>query len=494
MVNLSDPVLLVAFPLFFAFLATVVSAFSKKAAKFFPLAAFLANAVVLSLNASAVIGGAGIVISRTAGANPPFSINMAMDKLSFLIAVIATLLGLVVSLYNIFYIKSERDPKFHSLFILLVGGITWIAITGDLFNVFVAFEVTSIAAFGLVGFERDEDAVEAGFKYLVLGILAGTLLLLGVVLLYASTGTLNMADIAVKVSTFSFLQKLIPFTFIFLGLGIEGALFPLNAWLPDAHPAAPSGVSAILSGIMTTSSIYAIMRVTVTIFNFGAVTPFLSLFAVLTLFFGEVSAFFQKDIKRMLAYSTIGQTGLIFLSFSIGSEAAIGASLAQIINQSLSKSMLFLIAGAFILATNSRDIESLKGMGYRMKVSSALFVVGALSLTGLPPFFGFVSKLNVLLSILGTIDVLTVFYVVLAVAMSLVEAAYFFRVIKTLYTRSSVESEMRERAGLLIPALLLGLVLITVSLFPAQTVGFTKSVASQLINRGYYLQAVLGGR
>lgn len=494
MVNLSDPVLLVASPLFFAFLATIVSAFSKKAVKFFPVAAFLVNSVVLSLNASVILSGAGIVISKTAAMNPPFSINMAMDKLSFLIAVIATLLGLIVSVYNIFYIRSERDSKFYSLFILLVGGITWIAITGDLFNVFVAFEVTSIAAFGLVGFERDKDAAEAGFKYLVLGILAGTLLLIGVVLLYTATGTLNMADIAMKVSTFSFMQKLIPFTFIFLGLATEGALFPLNAWLPDAHPAAPSGVSAILSGIMTTSSIYAIVRVTVTIFNYGTVIPFLSLFAVFTLFFGEVSAFFQKDIKRMLAYSTIGQTGLIFLAFSIGSEGAIGASFAQIINQSLSKAMLFLIAGAFILVTNSREIESLKGMGYRMKISSALFVAGALSLTGLPPFFGFVSKLNILLSLADNINVFTVSYLVLAVAMSLVEAAYFFRVIKTLYTRGASDGKLHENAGLLIPALLLGLVLITVSLFPAQTIGFTKSIASQLVNRGYYLQAVLGGK
>ncbi|MGB9694519.1 MAG: complex I subunit 5 family protein [Caldisericaceae bacterium] len=493
MVNLNDLTLLVASPLFFAFLATVFSGFYKKAVKFFPLLAFLVNAFVLYMNGSAVINNPGIVISKTAGLNPPLSINMAMDKLSFLIAVIATTLGLIVSVYNIFYIKGERDSKFYSLFILLIGGITWISITGDLFNLFVAFEVTSIAAFGLVGFERDKDAAEAGFKYLVLGILAGMLLLIGIVLLYAATGTLNMADIATKIAAFTFLQKLVPFTFIFLGLAVEGALFPLNAWLPDAHPAAPSGVSAILSGIMTTASIYGIIRVTVTIFNFYAIVPFLSVFAVLTLFFGEVSAFFQKDIKRMLAYSTIGQTGLIFLAFSIGSEGAIGASFAQIINHSISKSMLFLIAGAFILQTNSREIESLKGLGYKMKVLSALFVVGALSLIGLPPFFGFESKLNVLLSIVYNMNFINVFYLVLVVSMSLVEAAYFFRVIKTLYTRDERENTFVENKGLLLPIIALALILIIVSIFPQQTLSFTKSIASQLVNRGYYLEAVLGG-
>ncbi len=493
MVNFNDPVILIASPLFFAFLATIFSAFYKKAVKFFPLAAFLVNAVVLLLNINNIINGAGIVISKTAGMNPPLSINMAMDKLSFLIASIATILGILVSIYNIFYIKDERDSKFYSLFTLLVGGITWISVTGDLFNLFVAFEVTSIAAFGLVGFERDKDAAEAGFKYLVLGILAGMLLLIGVVLLYTATGTLNMADIAMKISSFSFFQKLVPFTFIFLGLAIEGALFPLNAWLPDAHPAAPSGVSAILSGVMTTSSIYAIIRVTVTIFNYYSVIPFFALFAVPTLFFGEVSAFFQKDIKRMLAYSTIGQTGLIFLAFEIGSENAVGASFAQIINHSLSKAMLFLIVGAFIQQTNSRDVESLKGMGYKMKVSGAFFVLGALSLAGLPPFFGFASKINILLSVVDNLNFYTVSYLVLIVAMSLVEAAYFFRVIKILYTRVDSENNIHENAGLLVSIIALGLVLVFVSLFPAQTISFTKSIASQLATRSYYIQAVLGG-
>ncbi len=133
-------------------------------------------------------------------------------------------------------------------------------------------------------------------------------------------------------------------------------------------------------------------------------------------------------------------------------------------------------------------------MGYRMKISSALFVVGALSLTGLPPFFGFVSKLNILLSIVENVNVVTVSYLVLAVAMSLVEAAYFFRVIKTLYTRGTSDGRVHENPGLLIPALLLGIVLIALGLFPAQTIGFTKSIAAQLVNRSYYLQAVLGGR
>ncbi len=492
MVNLANPTLLVALPLFFAFLSIIIAPFIKKVIKFVPLLASLINLVIVYFIGVEVFGG-NIVIGGTAGLSAPFSIVFVVDKFNYLILLLVNLLGAVISFYNIFYVKEEPTDRFHILFLLLIMSSTWISITGDLFNMFVAFEVLSASSFGLVGYLRNSDAIEAGFKYVVLGMLAGSLILLGVVLVYAQTGTLNMAHIASKLDTLSAYSKLIPFVLIFFGLAVEGALFPLNSWLPDAHPAAPSGVSAMLSGIVTTTAIYSIIRVIVTVFNYSAFIPYLYIIALLTLCFGEIAAFYQKDIKRMLAYSTIGQTGLFVLAFSVGTQASISASLAQIINHSFSKSLLFLVSGAFILQTNSREIESLKGMGYKMKIFSALFVVGSLSLVGLPPFFGFESKLNILLSIANGIDFIAIFSLVLVVFMSLVEAAYFFRVIKTLYTKSESTENIKENRGLLVPVVVLALILIVLSIFPGQIIDFAKSVASQLVSRGYYLQAVLGG-
>jgi proton-translocating NADH-quinone oxidoreductase chain N len=494
MVNLANPILLIAIPLLFAFLIAVLAPWWKKGVKYIPVVAFGLNLVVVFALIPNVLKN-GIVIATTAGIKPPFAINMAVDRVSLFLAVIATLLGFLVSIYNLVYIKEEPAEKFHILFTLLITGITWMIITGDLFNMFVAFEVTSISAFGLVGFHRDRDAAEAGFKYLVMGSIGASLLLIGVVMLYAATGTLNMADIAEKIMNFTFKQKLLPYTFIFTGLGIEGALFPLNAWLPDAHPAAPSSVSSILSGIMTTAAIYGIIRVTVTIFNYYQVILFLILFGLLTLMFGETAAFFQKDIKRMLAYSTIGQTGLFFYAFSLGSVNGMQGAFLQMMNHSLAKATLFLVVGGIIFVVGSRNIDDFAGIGRKMKISAFLFAIAAFSLMGLPPFFGFWSKLNIIFATLSRTNIYTISFVVIVLFMSLIEAAYFFRVMQVMFFREPKEGkEIKEApAWMLIPAITLVVIILVLSFYPTPVINFAHKAASELVGRSVYINSVLGG-
>ncbi len=494
MVNIANPILLIAIPLLFAFLIAVLAPWLKKGVKYIPVIAFGLNLFVAFALISKVLDK-GIVIATTAGIKPPFAINVAVDRLSLFLVAIATLLGFLVSIYNLVYIKEEPAEKFHILFTLLVTGITWMIVTGDLFNMFVAFEVTSISAFGLVGFHRDKDAAEAGFKYLVMGSIGASLLLIGVVMLYAATGTLNMADIAGKIMRFTFKQKLLPYAFIFTGLGIEGALFPLNAWLPDAHPAAPSSVSSILSGIMTTAAIYGIIRVTVTIFNYYQVILFLILFGLLTLMFGETAAFFQKDIKRMLAYSTIGQTGLFFYAFSLGSVNGMQGAFLQMMNHSLAKATLFLVVGGIIFVVGSRNIDDFAGIGRKMKVSAFLFAIAAFSLMGLPPFFGFWSKLKIIFATLERVNVYTVSFVVIVLFMSLIEAAYFFRVMQVMFFKEAKEEkEVREApAWMLIPAITLVVIILVLSFYPTPVINFAHKAAADLVGRSVYINSVLGG-
>ena len=492
MVNLANPILLIGIPLFFAFLIAVLSPLSKKSAKYMPIIAFGANLTV-ALSLIPPVLKNGVVVATTAGIKPPFAINMAVDRLGLLLVVIASLLGFLVSIYNTVYIQEEPSEKFYMLFTLLVTGVTWMIVTGDLFNLFVAFEVTSISAFGLVGFHRDKGSVEAGFKYLVMGSIGASLLLIGVVMLYAATGTLNMADIAQKILRFSFAQKLLPYTFIFTGLGIEGALFPLNAWLPDAHPAAPSSVSAILSGIMTTAAIYAIIRITVTVFNYYQVVIFLILFGLLTLIFGETAAFFQKDIKRMLAYSTIGQTGLFFYAFALGSTHGMQGAFMQMINHSLAKAMLFLLVGGIILRIGSRNIEDFAGVGRKMKVTAFFFAIAAFSLMGLPPFFGFWSKLQIIFATLQGVNAYTIVFVVIVLFMSLIEGAYFFKVLQLMFFREPREGvEIKEAPGwMLTAAIVLGIILLVISIYPKPIMNFANKAAADLVSRNVYINAVL---
>ncbi len=492
MVNLANPILLIGIPLLFAFLIAVLSPLSKKSAKYMPIIAFGLNLTVALALISPVLKN-GVVIATTAGIKPPFAINMAVDRLGLFLVIIASLLGFLVSIYNTVYIKEEPSEKFYMLFTLLVTGVTWMIITGDIFNLFVAFEVTSISAFGLVGFHRDKGAVEAGFKYLVMGSIGASLLLIGIVMLYAATGTLNMADIAQKILTFSFKQRLLPYTFIFAGLGIEGALFPLNAWLPDAHPAAPSSVSAILSGIMTTAAIYAIIRVTVTVFNYYQVIIFLILIGLLTLMFGETAAFFQKDIKRMLAYSTIGQTGLFFYAFALGSTDGMQGAFMQMMNHSIAKAMLFLLVGGIILQVGSRNIDDFAGLGRKMKITAFLFAIAAFSLMGLPPFFGFWSKLQIIFATLRSVNVYTITFVIIVLFMSLIEGAYFFRVLQIMFFRKPKEGiNIKETSGwILAPIVVLGVILLIMSFYPQPIMNFTHKAASDLVSRNVYINAVL---
>jgi len=494
MVKIINPILLIAVPLFFVFLTAVITPFSRKAMRYLPSIAFAINLIITVFLIPQIIKN-GMIIATTAGIKPPFAINIAVDGLGLILAIIASLLGLLASIYNLRYIREEPQDKFNMLFLLLITGITWMVITGDMFNLFVAFEVTSISAFGLVGFLRDKDSVEAGFKYLVIGSIGASLLLIGVVMLYAATGTLNMADIAEKIMYFTFRQKLLPYIFIFTGLGIEGALFPLNAWLPDAHPAAPSSVSSILSGIMTTAAIYAIIRTTVTVFNYGAIIPFLLIIALLTLVFGETSAFFQKDIKRMLAYSTIGQTGFFFFAFSLGSIGGFQGAFMQIINHSLSKALLFMVVGGMITQLGSRNIENFSGIGRKMKISAVLFAIGAFSLMGLPPFFGFWSKLAIILATLSHISSLAVTFVIIILFMSVIEGAYFFKVLQLMFFgKAKDDLKIKEVSPtLIIPLVVLGVIIVVLSFYPVPILAVTKKIAAQLINRAVYINAVLGG-
>ncbi len=495
MVNLANPILLIAIPLLFVFLIAFSSAFSKSIAKYLPIFAFGLNVVIAIMIIPDVLKN-GLVIATTAGFKPPIAIDMVVDRLSLFLAIIASLLGFVVSIYNVFYIDEEPEEKFYALFTLLVAGVIWMIITGDLFNLFVAFEVTSIAAFGLVGFHRDKGAVEAGFKYLVMGSIGGSFLLVGVIMLYAATGTLNIVDIAQKSAELTFQQKFLAYALIFTGLGIEGALFPLNAWLPDAHPAAPSSVSSILSGIMTTAAIYAIFRITNTIFDYNQIYFFLMFFALLTLIFGEVAAFFQKDIKRMLAYSTIGQTGLFFFAFTLHSTNGLQGAFMQIINHSLSKSMLFLIVGGMIMQVGSRNIDDFAGVGRKMKVSAFFLAVGMFSLMGLPPFFGFWSKLKIIFAALQQTNILMVASVVIILLMSVVEGAYFFKLLQAMFFgKPKQDREIKEASlGMLTAVVVLGLILLFVSFYPTPIIDFTHQAASDLMNKNYINLALkLGG-
>jgi proton-translocating NADH-quinone oxidoreductase chain N len=380
------------------------------------------------------------------------------------------------------------------LYLLLLTGATGVVLTGDIFNLFVFFEILCISSYALVAYLGNRAGIESAVKYLIQGVIGSSLMLIGIGLLYGLFGTLNMADIARNIDSVSSISIFVPLVLLITGLGVEAAIFPLNAWLPDAHSSAPSSVSAILSGIAIKVGLYAVVRVIFTIFGASSILQFLVFLGLVTLLIGEVSAFSQNNIKRLLAYSSIGQIGLIVFALGMGISHGVVGGLFQLISHALSKALLFLAVGYMIYRSGSMDISKLEGMGKRMPLTSLAFTIGAFSLVGLPPFIGFPSKFLIIRAALSKHELLSTVLVAVVLLGTVIEGAYFFRVVQVLYFKGNPTDLQREEAPVpaLIPIFILIVLIVMVGVYPKPMTAILNSASSELLNRIEYIRSVLG--
>jgi proton-translocating NADH-quinone oxidoreductase chain N len=434
------------------------------------------------------------IIVSIGGGIPPFYINIVAGPVAILFSVIIALVGFLVSIYALSYIKKGATEKYHMLYLLLLVGATGIVLTGDIFNLFVFWEILCISSYALVAYTGEKSGIESAVKYLIQGAIGSSLLLIGIGMLYGLFGTLNMADIAQHIDSVEPTSIFIPLVFIITGLGVEAALCPLNAWLPDAHSSAPSSISAILSGIAIEVGVYAVARVVFTIFGVESIFLFFCFLGVLTLLIGEMSAFSQNNLKRMLAYSSIGQIGLIVFAFGIATSYSITGGLFQIISHSLSKALLFLSVGYIVYRTASMDISSFEGIGKKMPLTSLGVIIGAFSLIGLPPFVGFPSKLLIVQAALSKGEIL--FYILIAFVLlgTVIEGAYFFRVIQVIYFKQGKSNIQKKEAPIaaLVPMSILALLIIGVGIYPQVITDILNSAASEFLNKVDYIRGILG--
>jgi len=488
-----NPVLLIAVPLGLAFAIPLFALFWKDKAKYIPPAALGFNLVASLLLLPKVL--VNPVIISIGGWRPPFCINLVAGPVGVLFSAIIALVGLLVSIYALDYIKEGATERYHILYLLLLTGATGVVLTGDIFNLFVFFEILCISSYALVAYLRERSGIESAVKYLIQGAVGSSLLLIGIGLLYGQFGTLNMADIAGKIASASPIFLFVPMVLLITGLGVEAAIFPLNAWLPDAHSSAPSSVSAILSGIAIEVGLYAVVRVVFTIFGASGILPFLALLGILTLLVGEMCAFSQNNIKRMLAYSSIGQIGLILFALAIGTSYGVTGGLFQLVSHTLSKALLFLAAGYMIYRAGSMEISALEGMGRKMPLTCLAFTIGTFSLVGLPPFIGFPSKFLIVRAALATKETFLFVLIGFALLATVIEGAYFFRVIQVLYFKGGKINPGSKEAPVaaLIPMFIFVLLILLVGIYPKLVTGVVNSAASEFLSRTEYIKVVLGG-
>jgi proton-translocating NADH-quinone oxidoreductase chain N len=486
-----NPVLLIVVPLGAAFLLPLAGLVSRKSVKYVPILVFLFNLTV-ALTLLGRVQEKPIQV-HIGGFPPPFGINLAVGPAGAFLAALIALVGLLVAIYGAGYIRQGPREQYHTLYLLLLTGATGVVLTGDLFNLFVFYEILCVSSYALVAYPGDRPALESSVKYLIQGAVGASLVLIGIGLIYGLFGTLNMADIARQIDSVETAAIFVPLVLMITGFGVEAAVFPLNAWLPDAHSSAPASISAILSGIAIEVGLYAVIRVVFTLFGALSLLPFLGLLGVLTLLVGEICAFAQDNLKRMLAFSSIGQIGLILFAFSLGTPAGVAAGLFQLLSHTLSKALLFLAAGYLVLRSGSLRISSLAGMGKRMPLTSFAFAVGAFSLVGMPPGVGFAGKFLIVRAALARGEALFTVLIALALVGTIIEGAYFFRVIQAIYFRNGEAASGREEAPLtaLLPLSVLVVLIIVLGIYPRLVGGFLDSAAAEFIHRMDYIRNVL---
>lgn len=362
---------------------------------------------------------------------PPFGISFRADTLGFFLALIAAVVWFLSTIYSRQYMGHEKaGNRFYPFMLLSLGGCLGVFLTGDFFSLFVFFELMSLASYVLVVHEESSAAMAAGYKYLILTLIGGLALFFGIVIAFEVAGNV---DIGPGNYLFSEVNRLsfVAFLAFLVGFGMKMGIFPMHIWLPDAHPVAPSPASALLSGVMLKTGAYGLIRVVYNVYGPELIATanwdtILLVLAAITTFLGSAVAIAQTDIKRRLAYSSIGQMGYVLLGLALLTENGLVGSVFHIFSHAMMKSTLFLAAGAMIFKTGKRNISDFAGIGYKMPITLGCFTVAALAMIGIPPLNGFISKL--VLS-MGALDADKAWVVFLLILSSLMNGIYYLPII-----------------------------------------------------------------
>ena len=431
--------------------------------------------------------------------------SLEVDALSLFFALIVVVAVFVSGVYSFFYMSHDDSlVNYYTLFLMLSGSVLGLVLSGDLFNMFVMIEIMTFTAVALTAFRNHyEGALEGAFKYLVVGSLGSTSVLIGIALLYSQLHTLNLAQIASLLPTASSPVILIAFAFLFVGFGSKAFLFPFHPLAADAHAVAPASISLMISGVLTKCGVYGIIRLCYCLYQ-NMDQPFVQYFVtgvgVISMFVCVTMAFNQHNFKRLLAFHSISQVGYVITVIGLGSALGMSAGLFHAMNHTIFKGLLFLTAGAVQHATGSLDLDELGGLSKKMPGTCALFLIGAASISGLPPFNGFASKWMIYQATFQKAgETGNFFFVVVCVAAlitSVLTLACFIKVAQSVFfgQLNPKFAHTREVSlGMRIPMWILAALCILPGLFPDQVQQWLLTPATQAAtNASGYIDAAMG--
>jgi multicomponent Na+:H+ antiporter subunit D len=350
----------------------------------------LATVILLRADAETAL------VSQLGGWPAPFGITLIADRFGAIMLLISTIMTLIVLVYALGQLDDEREFRlhFHPVYLVLSAGIAASFLTGDLFNLFVAFEVMLISSYVLITLGADKGQVRTGMTYVVINLLASTLFVATVAFIYAATGTVNLAQLAVRLGELPDGLRAAFGYLLLVVFGIKAGIFPLFFWLPDSYPTAPAPITALFAGLLTKVGVYTLIRTQTLLFpHDGAPSLVILVIAGLTMLIGVLGAIAQNDIKRILSFHIISQIGYMIFGLGLFTLAGIAGAVYYIVHHIVVKTSLFLVGGMIETGSGSGALRHLGGIAHRAPVLGLLFLTAAFSLAGLPPFSGFVAKL-----------------------------------------------------------------------------------------------------
>lgn len=450
------------------------------------------GALFTSLTLLTTVSESGPILYQQGGWPAPIGIVYHIDILSAFVLLIVTFIAAVAMPYAGMSVDKEipkkKQPAFYAAMLLCMAGLSGIVATGDAFNVFVFLEISSLATYALLSQGRDRRSLTSTFQYLIMGTIGGTFILIGIGLMYMQTGTLNMADLAQRLpDVFGSHTIDAAFAFLTVGICLKLALFPLHLWLPNAYTYAPSVVTVFIAATSTKVAVYMLLRFSFTIFGVDLVfaqfplTEILLPLAITGIILGSLSAIYQNNVKRMLAYSSVAQIGYMILGISFVSVSGLTGGILHLFNHAIIKAALFMAVGVVAYQLGSTRIDSFKGLAHRMPWTFASFVIAGLSIIGVPLTAGFVSKWYL---VLAAIEMQ--WWSVLSVVLlgSLLAVIYIWRVVEVAYFQTSDDNSVVVKEAplpLLIPLWVLVLANIYFGIETTLTVDSAAAAAGMLL-------------
>ena len=473
--------------------------------------------VILEIALLAEIWHTGAHAVHLAGWPAPFGISMVIDRFAALMLVVSSIITLAVLLYAVGQgaaeEKNDSGPVsiFYPTYLILVAGVSNAFLAGDLFNMYVGFEIFLTASYVLLTLGGGEQRIRAGVTYVVVSIISSMLFLITIGLIYAATGTVNLADLALRLSELEHGTQLMLHVLLLVAFGIKAAVFPLAFWLPDSYPTAPAPVTAVFAGLLTKVGIYAMIRTETLLFPGERINTALMIVAGLTMIVGILGALAQADIKRMLSFTLISHIGYLVFGLALSSIVGMSATIYYVAHHITIQTTLFLVTGLIERRAGSSNVDRLGGLAKISPVLAILFFIPAMNLAGIPPFSGFVGKLGMMQGGIAENTWITWTLVTASVVTSLLTLMAVARIWARGFWRKGEDAEEPDKLllsktltharaankrllpmNMVAPTAALVAMSVAFTVFAGPLMQFSRAAAYDMYERTPYLDAVLG--